>query len=873
VTTMTVSWEVTLSPYQEIVPTLVASIKRATIEAIEARSAGANDEALHSHINRHFAWLAQAFKTGRNRHLYDGSTDGSSVFTPLRTKALRTLRLLPEVKDLLAEAVPIERNLTVKIDDKDEFVVQQGPTRISLLILESINECERSTHDHKAQGIDPDVVFLVSPLAIALSFLTVPDTPGSQAYSLTTLRNYVFDTVGAYPEVEEVKKPKKTSSDQRKTFGIEDIETAYSNIITSTRTRYYSRGNDPLPLRGRTVAGTILREFCALRGYFWLRFKNNEARKAFCGPQSATSDHQYIRSPYLEKIPEIGEIVNEIWGVLLPIRGAETVFRGGLKFSSEGGLVIAVHGGPGSGKTTLSLSFAAYLAALGISTLFVTAEEHQGDLRTRASSICPEAYRRLSFFPSNPKDWLFIERVPANSLEAGSRLRDALKTLESEDAAEADAQGQLGATRVCRKIVVLDGIHDLLSGGQHDTIEQLRSFIADCRNLRALVILTTGEEWAADARIDYLVDLAIHLSNAATAEYSRKPDRRFLITKARFQLCATGTHGFQIAGDKGVRLSPQINYQLERRTIWRTRLPDFDLVKIVTRLETNSADGERRLTANSVNIPRGSNIFINGLGPGGKAALSLKIAMAPLFKEPPLRVSQRNEFNPKAFLDSKNIFAAQENILVVSFLYARDYYEKIFRDLIMLRRKEMPYDYEATTPYMDVIHLYPGYLRPNDLFNRIEWRLREAELDGVPFTSVIVEGIHNVFLQFPELQSYPLFWPQLFSMLRSRPLTTITTHTNMGLSFEDYERPAPDAEGHRDDPRMSYRVDDRRSEPLRHALVQQTDFSFDVTPSGEDRNEFEFRVKSAIDQSIPKNRMVWSRRELIFLARRQASLL
>jgi hypothetical protein len=829
---------------------------------------------------------------GKNRHLYDGSTDGSGTVAPLRSQPLRNKNTLSgALRGQLEAKQPIPRDAAITDSDGERvYVVQHEPTRISMLIANAIDDCDQPDERGSSEKLDsrqPSLLnelenaeaqqatskrlkpsFLKSPLAVALEFLTVPDTPGSYAYALTTLRNYIFDITGVYPESQYSQASRKQSG--RRNFRVQDIERAFSTIITFTRVRFESHGRDPLSRVARSRPGTVLREFFALKEYFWLRFSDDEARQAYCSANQRKVAFEFVKSPYLERLPDIGEIINELWGIPLPIRGADTVFRGALKFSSEGGLVMALHGGPGSGKTTLSLAFGAYLAAFGIKTLFISAEEHEDDLKIRASSISPEAYRRLSFFPRSPDDWLFVESVSAHALAEGEALRDSLRDLSDNSRGADFVVTSSGARLPCSRIIVLDGIHELLSDRRtvDRSVEELRRFIAECRRLDALVILTTGAEWANDSRIDYLVDIAINLSNFATNEYSRKPDRRFQVTKARFQLCATGTHGFQVAGEKGVRLSPQINYQLDRRAIWKPRLPNFSAVKVVTRLETSEEDGARLLTANSVNIPIGSNIFINGLGSGGKAALALKLAMAPAFDGKAMEFSPGKNFDPRAFTYPKNLKPFSEKILVISFLYGREYYEDIFRKLRMLRQKEMPIDCSDFYPYLDVIHLYPGFLKPNDLFNRIEWRLQAAELMGVPFTSVIIEGIHNVFLQFPELQLYPLFWPQLFSTLRTRPLTTITTHTNMELSFSGLlRRGTRDFASEKEVSPAIYNIDDDRSEPLRHALIQQTDFSFEVTPAGSSPNIFDVRVRSAIRQSIPVKAMKWSRDKLYFDAR------
>jgi KaiC len=630
--------------------------------------------------------------------------------------------------------------------------------------------------------------------------------------------------------------------------------------------------------------------------------------------RSGGGSYEFVRSPLLRKLPEIGEIINEIWGVMLPIRGADTVFRGGLRFSSEGGLVVAIHGGAGSGKTALSLAFGASLAPFGVDTLYVTAEESESDLRMRASGICPWVYKRLNFFPRGTDEWLNIQHMPTTSLEEGYDILEAALEGLALRMENADiASGQLsGAEKPCRYVIVLDGIHDLLTSRENLQAQgeklgefrpRLREFISKCRSSRALVILTTGEEWAGDVRLDYMVDVAVSISNDATNDYGRKPDRRIRVTKARFQLCATGTHGVQIAGDKGLRISPQINYQLERRAIWKSRLPDFRTSKIVMRTmlvhsdvqskakpkgedflsssETDNSDKHFTVLGNnSVNVPRGSNVFINGQGSGGKAALALKLAIAPAFSSDYVGRSSGGQKSWDRFSHQKREYVLNdsENVLVVSFLYTSEYYDKIFGRLKREIPHESPLKKGELNPRIDVIHLYPGYMRPNDLFNKIEWKLQEGEKLGLPFTSVIIDGIHNVFLQFPELQNYPLFWPQLFSMLRTRPLTTITTHTNLDATTatskfdSNIETSAGSAFEVRfanafvDILNRNSNLDDKRSEPLRHALIQQTDYSFEVNPKGNDRNKFEVYVKSAIDQVIPSKPVIWSRELLVFLS-------
>jgi hypothetical protein len=334
-------------------------------------------------------------------------------------------------------------------------------------------------------------------------------------------------------------------------------------------------------------------------------------------------------------------------------------------------------------------------------------------------------------------------------------------------------------------------------------------------------------------------------------------------------LCSSGTHGLQISGSKGLRFSPQINYQLVRRSIWKVAIPNEIIFKKVLQKvishenfglldNGNSTNLSELIMPNeSVHAPKifcDSHVFINGQGSGGKAALALKVAMAPSFdKNIPTSSINRTE-----------------RILVVSFLYPKEYYEDIFvrlKRIIVQEYGTSSFSGKRWKPNfrMEVIHFYPGHLKPNDLYNRIEWELNSAELYGDPYTCVIIDGIHNIFLQFPEIEKYKLFWPQLFNSLRSRSIMIITTHTTLSVprAFEG-ENMATHLQS----------VDDNRSEPLRHALVQKSDFLFEVDPVPANKDIyikngltslFAIRTMSTIGQPIPKGHILWSRENFVFI--------
>lgn len=890
-------------PYSDILDGLIVSVMQGQ-RAVVAHCVAGKPLSLFDHrkINLNFCWLSYLNKAGKNRHLVE-APDGMS---PLGNSSLRNKTTIPNELKSAFENQTFPSLITGKtgeqiIPAEFEKYVQEGPTRISSLITNSFHELLDLGID---QGLAPDLspFHIRSPLSIVFDYLTVPDSLGTRAYALMACRNYLFRAFELAPDLDGL--------GGAKTFSVQEIERSLSHIWTSFRDRYLSRGDDKLPPGSPGNIDGLIRHHLAMKEMLYLRFDSGEACLEYLqqgdlvsvapstsrttvsekGKRPKQYKFEFSRSKRLSSLPDAGEIVNELWGLPIPFRGADIVFKGGLKFSGRKGLVMAIHGGPGAGKTSFALALAAHVIPFGISSWFLSAEEIEKDLVDRVNGLLPDQISRLNFFPKDVRDYIKFTKFKLREgsgakalteIESGfSALEDALMQMDDFQAPLNDKAFRL--PRPCKAIVILDGLHDLFatgfSRGQSDgeslnQLERLYSFVEKLKELQALVILTTGTAWAGDSVLDYLVDVAIRLSHESTEEYGKKPDRRFILTKARHQLCSGGTHGLQIGGMKGVRLSPQINYQLEKLSLWRPRLPDKGFsrtglcraraVKSIGELadlaQTSDiiASGKNSIyidSQNSVPIYEGSHVFLNGQGSGGKAALAIKLAISPIFR---MSTDIRN----------REIISSQHRVLVISFLYPADYYEQLVRRLRTQQHNEYrnEHGFSKTPPRVEVIHLYPGHLRPNDLFNRIEWALEAAELNADPYTCAVIDGIHNVFLQFPEIEKYGLFWPQIYSALRSRKITTITTHTTLALPYQNWNPSAT-------------KVDDNRSEPLRHALVQKTDFQFEVDSwanspfqNGWEGIPSEFaalsdlyvvKVVSAIGQRIPRGHILWSREHL-----------
>lgn len=889
-------------PFHDIAHPLVKSVLRSfgeffdseTLIPIEPMSV--DDE----RINRHFAWLAyhSSGETGL-RHLLDGTAN--EKLHPLRIRGLRDRENLNRYNDLVSklenrESVSLEYLGTATSPNTVDYpkTVRDAPTRISQLIKQAVFET------WSGDWPDDQSVVLPSPLNIISDFLTIPNFQGSRAYALVVLRSLMFEAHRLVPT--------GLPESNYEEFSISELEQAYGSINTSLRNRYRSKGQDKLPVptakQKSSRISRLLRDTLSMLGMLEIRFAATQGKDVdrptdFDAIQKAvkTSEkailwdddplYEYSRPKALQSLPELSELVNHLFGLPLPIRGADTLFRGGLTFSSRGGLVTAIHGGPGSGKTSLTLGLCSHLAGLGITTLYLTAEESEDDLRARATGLVPEEIRRLPFYPSSSEDWLLYQGVPLGS-DIESEESSEEKPLSKMTAIFAEIRDTLsqqnsgpenGIPLPCSTVVVLDGLHEIAtqslmskSGKKSEARREFNRFLETCRELKALVILTTGVDWEADKSLDYLVDVSLRLKHETHSDSGSKPHRLVTLTKARHQLCSPGTHGFQISGRKGVRFTPQMNYQLDTLSIWNARLadksrhkrlllrafrqddlkkfPDTDRARLPSSVKPY--ESEKR----SVKLWRSSNIFINGEGSGGKAALAVKMAIAPYFD------------------DSADLAPMPaEKVLIISFLYPEEYYKQLLDRLINISRLENDDLPESYKPEISVVHLYPGHLKPDVLFNRIFWTIRAADLAGDKFTSVVIDGIHNVFLQFPEIEKQTLFWPQLFNMLRTMNMSVITTHTM--FSVREVIKG-----GRRSAAEVSYRfVDDNRSGPLRHALVMQTDFRIEVDPASggglpEDHHAFVVEIHSAIGQSLPSalDKLYWSRERLVFFDDREPRL-
>jgi KaiC/GvpD/RAD55 family RecA-like ATPase len=728
----------------------------------------------------------------------------------------------------------INRHLTMGLDNEKESSRLVKLTKLAFYQAQS----ERT----------PKAVFLPSPLKIMLDALTVPDEPSSRAYALLTCRTFLFERFKIHP------KSKMAPKDGWSTLEVSSIRESLASMRT------YTRHRDNIP-KFDNIDKLFLAHFLAMNGVLLLRFGTESKkiildkhmsfnkRTEYCKEHDiiGTLDYEFRTSPNYNDFPESDNLINQIWGIPLPLRGADTVFFGGLKVSSDESLVISVTGKAGTGKTSMGLALASALAPIGTVTYYITFEENPEDLKYRLISLIPNYLNKLSICPNSDKsEWFYPHQSALEPLE--EFIRNHLNKIKAVTINYKDKLVLDSVPNPCPLMVVIDGVSLLCEAScenQDRAYIVLHKFIRSCRELNVLVVLLSGENDNLLHRLDYLVDTVITLKYEGTDKFDQKPIRVLQLLKSRHQISRPGSHIFHLSGQEGFRISPQLPSQLDRQQKINYYLPDKQQVintlnKVVTKIGKNNYIVE---TNPFINLFHGSRILLHGQGSSGKAGLALKI----LLTQPQLNSEQKNDqyVNP--------LLKRGRRVLVLSFLYPETYYKHLETKLTLSKAFKLEYPGYPKSK-VEVLPFDPGFIQPEDLLSRVIRKLVTAELEGEPFTGVLLDGLHNVFLQFPYLQSHDMIWPMLYNILVRSKVTTLTTFTTFSIPLKEKETEEYDnmmIKGHI---------------PFLHALVQATDFYVYLKPASEGKKHriYQLAVKEAIYQNVPTGELFWNREEMYF---------
>ncbi len=568
--------------------------------------------------------------------------------------------------------------------------------------------------------------------------------------------------------------------------------------------------------------------------------------------------------PDYARLPDPGSLLNELHGLPLPVEGLSAVFQGGLRFASGGDVVAAISGPFGAGKTSACLALAASLAPLGCRTLFLSCEEDPADIATRLHEAAPASLgRTTSLFrcvqPQHTRSvagpsWFTAHKISIaaedGQVDAPAALTDFIATALREASLfvpfRSQDSGPPTLPPFARPVIIVDGLHQLfLEAATSDQMldRSLRQLIDVCRQMRAVFLFTIAENEPALKRLDYLCDLVLQLDRRGFDVPEARAERIFRILKSRRQPASVGAHVLHLSGSRSFRIKPNIASYTQGGKLRRWIEPDPEWV---LRMSDHW---------NHVTLQCGSQTLVYGFGSSGKAGLALY-----LLHHRPVPASSLGDTEPDLFSEFPppkpargEPCAYESRILVVSFLYHTSYYRRLAGRI--RKTHERPVDRSSTigdAMILDVIALYPGNLTPEDFLAKVENKLWAAETRGLPYTGILIDGIHNVYVQFPALQADATFWPQLYGTLRRRGLNVITTHTDFELRSNTYPgQPVIDFEHAR-----------RRSTPLLSVIVSAADYVFELSaalPTTRGRWEYRLFARTTLGTDPPSGSVPWDR--------------
>ncbi len=751
--------------------------------------------------------------------------------------------------------------------------------RVLLLTLEAYKEVGGFQRGMDPNGIPTVRVFLPSPLHIIYRLLADPDEPYTSAYSFTACRDWLAETIGVVPLTDTLLDLSKYTDSYP--LNRDDIRPMLNSFVKYKD--IYARWPDQRSV-GDTAANiknSFFGFYLSIRGFSYLWFDGEAAMGNFLdsvnnftsldfktlskkiadtillpnnpmpdGKGAQFRDLYFRLNSRYEKLPSADEFINQLFGIPVPIKGMDVVFNGGLNPSSSGGLVINVSGEPGTGKTSFCLALSQAFAPLDTTTFYIALEESKSDILEKLKSLSPRLESNLS-----------IQCLPEAYFNCYDELRnDDRLSIQTFDNVVGRIVEQLEQNLdkpfragYCPAIVIVDNLNIITNGRDTNDREViLKRLVQNCRRLNAMTILVSGSDLPEEKRLEYLSDIAIEMRFQNLDELNDRPVRIFNLIKSRHQLARQGSHVFHLGSEKGFRIVPHMDSVMDRREILVHQLPEMrETIPALYRRQQNE-DGTEALDYSFIDLYPESNILIHGYGSSGKAGLALKILTTPPVKlkkpHPPIDIKQMDQL--------KN----RRRVLIVSFLYPETYYKKLADKLhdslrTDILNKRDPRDKDKLKTIVDYIVLYPGYLGPQDFISKIVSRIDSAQLEGIPYTGVLVDGLHNVLLQFERLQSSKMVWAMLYSILARYKLTVISTFTNFSLTDE-----------HLSEDQLNVGVQDhlllqQGMAPFLHALVKATDFYLqlhEVTAHDNER-KYVISVRSSIGQEVPKNYLLWNR--------------
>lgn len=616
-------------------------------------------------------------------------------------------------------------------------------------------------------------------------------------------------------------------------------------------------------------------------------------------------------------VPDFPTALNKCFAMPVGLPGFDEVLGGLLPAVRDpdrgpwhGGLVTLVEGRPGTGKTSFCLSIGARMAELGSTVRYLTTEESEFGLEARRSTIveAPVAalWPELAPGPTGGTGGNFqVIDGKVRSLEAlvSSLTRELDRAAQGAKERPSDPPGNASMRPVhlvFPRVVIVDSLTTLLGGTEPLgvpgegiaapalTRPVLNDMLNRLREYGVCIFLVAGLDDSEKHGLSFLVDNVFRLQLEDSEKDDnhitrRHPLRVLAIEKTRLQISHRGRHIFHLSRHDGCAVSPSFHSVIrtikdresrpadkaERAVLWtahpRHRAPAaLPLFAGIQELDSGTADRQASRSDGTLFDPllirQRSQVLIYGKGSSGKARMALAWAFEPRVRtdRPEFReyLARHNE-KQRPLFEFEESSLNRERVLVVSFLYGKRYYEEVVRELARHRFRRPNVGKDFFQQHLEVQPFYPGFLDPETLLARIRGCLARAALEGRPFTAAVLDGIHNILLQFPLLLREHLLWPTLYRLFRTEGVSAFSTFTF--FSIARLVQKLPHTEGDSKAPGYAEHETPRFGDSFAatehlfyHMLVSSCDYTFVVErpasfASGYDRNLVRVGIASTAD--------------------------
>ena len=142
---------------------------------------------------------------------------------------------------------------------------------------------------------------------------------------------------------------------------------------------------------------------------------------------------------------------------------------------------------------------------------------------------------------------------------------------------------------------------------------------------------------------------------------------------------------------------------------------------------------------------------------------------------------------------------------------------------------------ESLDVEIETLHFTPGMVTSEEVYTEISSRISHSNITQSRYTGILVDGMHNVFVQFPQIEGHPELWSALMNLTRRVGLKSVWTFTDFEvwgaqtLTTVDYES--------------------SRHKPLLTALSQSIDYGFAVVPSTQDGVDIRSKLQPDLFES------------------------